>query len=91
MAVPHRRRPSFMIKESSLPDAQTSTPSPSPSTPCSSKSNTTCDECLQNVTCLWCEQTGQCIDYPVRNILPPKSVCPLNKARWGSVGSTSRC
>ncbi|KAJ0005697.1 hypothetical protein NQD34_015591 [Periophthalmus magnuspinnatus] len=61
--------------------AQTSTPSPS--IPCSAKNNTTCGECLQNVICLWCEQTGQCLDYPVRNILPPKSVCPLNDARWG--------
>ncbi|KAJ0070284.1 hypothetical protein NL108_007622 [Boleophthalmus pectinirostris] len=62
-------------------DAQTSTPSPL--SPCSSKSNTSCEECLQNVTCLWCEQTGQCIDYPVRTILPPRSVCRLNDARWG--------
>uniref|UniRef100_A0A8C6WYH7 PTTG1 interacting protein n=1 Tax=Neogobius melanostomus TaxID=47308 RepID=A0A8C6WYH7_9GOBI len=56
---------------------------PPPSIPCAFKSNTSCDDCLQNVTCLWCEQTAQCIDYPVRNIFPPRSVCPLNDARWG--------
>ncbi|XP_028249683.1 PTTG1 interacting protein b [Parambassis ranga] len=62
--------------------AQTSTPSPTPA-PCALKFNTSCEECLQNVACLWCSSTRQCIDYPVRNILPPSSVCPLNDARWG--------
>lgn len=65
-----------------LTEAQTSTSSP-PSIPCAAKSNSSCGECLQNVTCLWCDQTSQCIDYPVRHILPPSSVCPLNDARWG--------
>ncbi|XP_060910298.1 PTTG1 interacting protein b [Labrus mixtus] len=63
-------------------EAQTATPSPAP-TPCALSSNTSCDECLKNVACLWCSPTKQCIDYPVRNILPPRSVCPLNDARWG--------
>ncbi|XP_053184734.1 PTTG1 interacting protein b [Scomber japonicus] len=63
-------------------DAQTSTPAPA-STPCALRSNTSCDECLKNVTCLWCIPTQQCIDYPVRTILPSKTVCPLNDARWG--------
>ncbi|XP_029936462.1 PTTG1 interacting protein b [Myripristis murdjan] len=63
-------------------EAQTSAPSPPP-IPCAQRSNTTCDDCLKNVTCLWCIATKQCIDYPVRNILPPHSVCPLNEARWG--------
>uniref|UniRef100_A0A3B5L0F3 PSI domain-containing protein n=1 Tax=Xiphophorus couchianus TaxID=32473 RepID=A0A3B5L0F3_9TELE len=53
------------------------------SAPCSLKSNSSCDECLQNVACLWCSSTQQCMDYPVKNILPPSSVCPLNDARWG--------
>uniref|UniRef100_A0A3P9NV48 Pituitary tumor-transforming gene 1 protein-interacting protein-like n=1 Tax=Poecilia reticulata TaxID=8081 RepID=A0A3P9NV48_POERE len=53
------------------------------SAPCSLKSNSSCDECLQNVACLWCSSTQQCIDYPVKNILPPSSVCHLNDARWG--------
>uniref|UniRef100_A0A3Q4HT45 PSI domain-containing protein n=1 Tax=Neolamprologus brichardi TaxID=32507 RepID=A0A3Q4HT45_NEOBR len=51
--------------------------------PCALKSNTTCDECLQNVTCLWCITTKKCIEYPVKSILPSNSVCPLNDARWG--------
>ncbi|XP_041663320.1 PTTG1 interacting protein b [Cheilinus undulatus] len=63
-------------------EAQTSTPSPA-EIPCALRSNTSCDECLKNVTCLWCSPTKQCIDYPVRNVLPPSSVCPLSDARWG--------
>ncbi|XP_003447392.1 PTTG1 interacting protein b [Oreochromis niloticus] len=62
--------------------AQTPTPAPA-DTPCALKSNTTCDECLQNVTCLWCITTKKCIEYPVKSILPSNSVCPLNDARWG--------
>ncbi|XP_035532801.1 PTTG1 interacting protein b [Morone saxatilis] len=58
------------------------TPSPAPA-PCALKSNTSCADCLQNVACLWCTPTKQCMDYPVGNILPPNSVCPLNDARWG--------
>ena len=27
--------------------------------------------------------TKECVDYPVRSILPKPSVCPLNNARWG--------
>ncbi|XP_044071746.1 PTTG1 interacting protein b [Siniperca chuatsi] len=74
----------FVLIYSIIPttEAQTPTPSPAP-TPCALRSNTSCAECLQNVTCLWCTPTKQCIDYPVRNILPPRSVCPLNDARWG--------
>nr|XP_019963647.1 PREDICTED: pituitary tumor-transforming gene 1 protein-interacting protein-like [Paralichthys olivaceus] len=61
-------------------EAQTPDPAPSP---CASRSNSSCADCLQNVTCLWCGPTQQCLDYPVRNILPPSSVCPLTDARWG--------
>ncbi|KAL8187629.1 UNVERIFIED_CONTAM: hypothetical protein K2H54_052204 [Gekko kuhli] len=28
----------------------------------------------------------KCIDYPVRNILPPSSLCALSSARWGVCG-----
>ncbi|XP_029967762.1 PTTG1 interacting protein b isoform X2 [Salarias fasciatus] len=62
--------------------AQTPTPGPAP-VPCESRSNTSCEECLKNVSCLWCEPNKQCTDYPVKSILPPSSVCPLNDARWG--------
>lgn len=61
-------------------DAQTT---PSPTFSCASRSNTTCDECLKNVICLWCITTQQCIDYPVRSILPSHNLCPLPDARWG--------
>ncbi|MBN3318937.1 MYO10 protein, partial [Atractosteus spatula] len=33
--------------------------------------------------CLWCKTNTRCIDYPVRTILPPHSLCPLSSARWG--------
>uniref|UniRef100_A0A670JD52 PTTG1 interacting protein n=1 Tax=Podarcis muralis TaxID=64176 RepID=A0A670JD52_PODMU len=33
--------------------------------------------------CLWCSSSKQCLEYPVRNILPPSSLCQLSKARWG--------
>nr|XP_057938210.1 PTTG1 interacting protein b [Doryrhamphus excisus] len=65
-------------------EAQLPTPSAAPIVAsCASKSNTSCGECLQNVTCLWCMPTKQCLDYPVKSILPPSSVCPLKEARWG--------
>ncbi|XP_034042528.1 PTTG1 interacting protein b [Thalassophryne amazonica] len=62
-------------------ESQTTSPS---SIPCAVKSNTSCDECLKNVTCLWCISTKQCIDYPVRNVLPFHTGCPLNDARWAA-------
>lgn len=52
-------------------------------TTCESKNGTNCEECLRNVSCLWCITSKSCITYPVRTILPPHSVCPLNDARWG--------
>lgn len=50
---------------------------------CESKNGTNCEECLKNVSCLWCIPSKSCITYPVKTILPPHSVCPLNDARWG--------
>lgn len=60
--------------------SQTSPPTP---IDCASKSNTSCDECLESVKCLWCRSTKQCIYYPVKTILPSHSLCPLSEARWG--------
>ncbi|XP_077586650.1 pituitary tumor-transforming gene 1 protein-interacting protein-like [Stigmatopora nigra] len=54
-----------------------------PGIACETKNGTTCEECLNNVTCLWCIATKTCVTYPVRTILPPHSLCPLNDARWG--------
>ncbi|XP_015214802.1 PTTG1 interacting protein b [Lepisosteus oculatus] len=59
--------------------AQTSAPGVS----CATYSNTSCEQCLKNVSCLWCKTNTRCIDYPVRTILPPHSLCPLSSARWG--------
>uniref|UniRef100_A0A3Q3JWE6 Uncharacterized protein n=1 Tax=Monopterus albus TaxID=43700 RepID=A0A3Q3JWE6_MONAL len=45
------------------------------------KNQTSCEQCLQHVECLWCITTNSCITLPT--ILPPHSLCPLNDARWG--------
>ncbi|XP_032298997.1 pituitary tumor-transforming gene 1 protein-interacting protein-like isoform X2 [Coturnix japonica] len=50
---------------------------------CSEFSQRSCEECLRNVSCLWCFTNNTCIDYPVRSILPPSSLCSLSNARWG--------
>ncbi|KAM9355708.1 PTTG1 interacting protein a [Pholidichthys leucotaenia] len=57
--------------------------SPAPKDVCESKNGTSCEDCLKNVTCLWCIPSKTCVSYPVKTILPPHSLCPLNDARWG--------
>lgn len=49
---------------------------------CSSRS-TSCETCLKNVTCLWCNNPKKCIVYPTNHILPSSSDCGLSAARWG--------
>ncbi|CAM4621341.1 unnamed protein product [Leuciscus chuanchicus] len=61
----------------------TTPPPPPPRLSCESKNGTSCDECLEDVNCLWCIPTKKCITYPAKTILPPHSLCPLNDARWG--------
>ncbi|TRZ01428.1 hypothetical protein DNTS_004163 [Danionella cerebrum] len=63
----------------SVASAQTT----SPETNCTIRSNTSCEECLKIVSCLWCISTQKCMNYPVRNVLPSHSLCPLSDARWG--------
>ncbi|OCT73991.1 hypothetical protein XELAEV_18032953mg [Xenopus laevis] len=62
----------------------TSAPAPAAATGCSSYSGRSCEECLKNVSCFWCITNNACLDYPVRNILPPSSLCALSAARWGA-------
>ncbi|XP_067862736.1 pituitary tumor-transforming gene 1 protein-interacting protein-like [Heptranchias perlo] len=50
---------------------------------CSDFTNTSCEECLANVNCLWCFVDQRCMKYPVQSIIPPNSICPLRQARWG--------
>ncbi|CAG5866602.1 unnamed protein product [Menidia menidia] len=50
---------------------------------CEKTNATSCEECLRNVSCLWCITTKNCVTYPVKTILPPHALCPLNDARWG--------
>uniref|UniRef100_A0AC11B7Y1 Uncharacterized protein n=1 Tax=Ovis aries TaxID=9940 RepID=A0AC11B7Y1_SHEEP len=50
---------------------------------CSENTSRTCEECLKNVSCLWCNANKMCLDYPVTKVLPPSSLCQLSSARWG--------
>ncbi|NWJ06318.1 PTTG protein, partial [Crypturellus undulatus] len=50
---------------------------------CHQYTNRSCEECLKNVTCLWCVSSQECVEYPVRRILPPSDLCELRSARWG--------
>ncbi|NWZ32462.1 PTTG protein, partial [Asarcornis scutulata] len=50
---------------------------------CHQYTNRSCEECLKNVTCLWCASSKQCVPYPVRRILPLADLCELRSARWG--------
>ncbi|KAM9483739.1 PTTG1 interacting protein a [Clarias gariepinus] len=50
---------------------------------CETYSQRSCEECLANVSCLWCIKSSSCLTYPYQTILPPSSLCPLNDARWG--------
>ncbi|KAJ8415674.1 hypothetical protein AAFF_G00402310 [Aldrovandia affinis] len=43
----------------------------------------TCEKCLEHVSCLWCQTNSTCLDYPVKHLLPPSSLCQLSEARWG--------
>ncbi|XP_072538982.1 PTTG1 interacting protein a [Salminus brasiliensis] len=63
----------------SATSAQTATPGET----CENRNSTNCEHCLENTSCLWCIKTKSCLTYPVKNILPPQSLCPLNDARWG--------
>ncbi|XP_031410936.1 pituitary tumor-transforming gene 1 protein-interacting protein [Meleagris gallopavo] len=53
------------------------------STECQQYTNRSCEECLKNVTCLWCASSRRCVPYPVRRILPSADLCELRSARWG--------
>ncbi|XP_066521463.1 PTTG1 interacting protein a [Hoplias malabaricus] len=69
--------------ETSKPSSPETTKPSSPETTCESKNITNCQSCLSSSSCLWCIKTKTCFTYPVKNILPPSSLCPLNDARWG--------
>ncbi|KAM4689701.1 PTTG1IP family member 2 [Discoglossus pictus] len=61
------------------------TGAPAPLTqPCSFFSGKSCVECLKNVSCLWCITNKTCLEYPVRSIFPPSSICAMSDARWGA-------
>ncbi|XP_077159193.1 pituitary tumor-transforming gene 1 protein-interacting protein-like [Paroedura picta] len=62
--------------------AFTAPPRP-PGQACGVFSGKTCDQCIQNTSCLWCNENSLCLDYPVRSIIPSSTLCPLSEARWG--------
>lgn len=47
--------------------------------------NKSCDDCLgvPGAKCLWCKSDSSCKAYPTSKVLPPKSLCALDEARWG--------
>uniref|UniRef100_A0A8C4NJH0 Pituitary tumor-transforming gene 1 protein-interacting protein-like n=1 Tax=Eptatretus burgeri TaxID=7764 RepID=A0A8C4NJH0_EPTBU len=49
---------------------------------CAMYTNTSCEQCLKNVSCFWCFVDNSCKDYPTSRILPTHS-CQLSKVRWG--------
>ncbi|XP_016149844.1 pituitary tumor-transforming gene 1 protein-interacting protein isoform X4 [Sinocyclocheilus grahami] len=61
--------------------AATTTTHPAVHKPCNTQ--TSCELCLANVSCLWCQTNSSCSDYPVSYVIPPASVCALSQARWG--------
>lgn len=53
----------------------------SPSKECSNLKS--CDMCVSNSSCLWCNSPEKCIVYPVSHVLPTSKDCALSAARWG--------
>ncbi|CAK8673043.1 pituitary tumor-transforming gene 1 protein-interacting protein-like isoform X2 [Clavelina lepadiformis] len=53
-----------------------------PSQPCHML-NESCQACLKNVSCLWCNNPKKCLDYPVKHVIPNNADCSLSAARWG--------
>lgn len=56
--------------------------SPNPNMTCE-RLNASCDECLKNVSCMWCNNPQKCMVYPIKNVLPSTKDCALSQARWG--------
>ncbi|CAH1790027.1 unnamed protein product [Owenia fusiformis] len=69
------------------PKVSTGKPGPpttvNPETECE-RANSTCETCVAVAKCLWCNTGKQkCKPYPVGDIIPRASACPLDDARWG--------
>jgi len=45
--------------------------------------NASCEECLKNVSCMYCTKTSKCLVYPYKEILPSSELCSLSSLRWG--------
>ncbi|KAM5157592.1 pituitary tumor-transforming gene 1 protein-interacting protein-like [Mantella aurantiaca] len=83
--LPCTRIPLLLLSLAGVWGSQSNTPTPAPLyTPCSFYTGKTCEECLKNVSCLWCTTNNSCLDYPVKKILPPSSLCALSNARWAA-------
>lgn len=55
---------------------------------CTNTSIKSCNDCLKRVSCLWCDATTECMDYPKGHVLPYSNECALSEARWGVCGVT---
>uniref|UniRef100_A0A8C4XG08 Uncharacterized protein n=1 Tax=Erpetoichthys calabaricus TaxID=27687 RepID=A0A8C4XG08_ERPCA len=44
--------------------------------PCAIHIGGSCEQCLMNVSCLWCYSNNTCVDYPMRTLLPSTNICP---------------
>uniref|UniRef100_A0A6I8PEF3 PTTG1 interacting protein n=1 Tax=Ornithorhynchus anatinus TaxID=9258 RepID=A0A6I8PEF3_ORNAN len=51
---------------------------------CANFSKESCEDCLRNISCLWCSTKETCLDYPVSSLLPSSSLCPLADTRWAA-------
>ncbi|XP_015271794.1 PREDICTED: pituitary tumor-transforming gene 1 protein-interacting protein-like [Gekko japonicus] len=82
--------PAFLLLWSCSATTEDDTAQPAPTAApgpvgqaCGAFSGKTCDQCIQNASCLWCNENSICMDYPVRSIIPSSTLCPLSEARWG--------
>uniref|UniRef100_A0A8C4T9T6 Pituitary tumor-transforming gene 1 protein-interacting protein n=1 Tax=Erpetoichthys calabaricus TaxID=27687 RepID=A0A8C4T9T6_ERPCA len=42
--------------------------------PCAIHIGGSCEQCLMNVSCLWCYSNNTCVDYPMRTLLPSTNI-----------------
>ncbi|XP_061411085.1 pituitary tumor-transforming gene 1 protein-interacting protein-like [Lethenteron reissneri] len=45
--------------------------------------NGSCEMCVRDLKCLWCNNTSLCLDYPRGRILPHGLNCSLSDVHWG--------
>ncbi|XP_071811470.1 pituitary tumor-transforming gene 1 protein-interacting protein-like isoform X2 [Apostichopus japonicus] len=71
----------LLILTNGAPSTTTGTPTPMLK---SCVDYTTCDECVGNVSCIFCYTDNKCMDYPKKHIIPRAEDCDLSQSRWGT-------